>query len=322
MIRNLKLLKALAISSRGDNLEELVCSEDPQETFNEVTQIVLLMFPKFDLGPVRALFEDIIKLFRGKYPGYRECNTRYHDLQHTMDCLLAMTRLIHGTFLNGIIFLERDVTLGLISALMHDTGYIQSIDDNKGTGGKYTLVHINRSIDFMEKYFFVNGYSPADFRACRNFLKCTGLDVNIDGINFKSWQHKILGKILVTADLLGQMADPSYLEKLPFLYEEFKEGGVPGFDDVLDLLSKTPKFWEFTRQRFGAELGNVYSYLRDHFKVRWGLDRDLYREAIESNIKCLRIILEDYEIIQEKYMIDESLITESDKKGSHLFSRY
>ena len=257
----------------------------------EVKKIILLMFRQFDFDQFDQVFQDILKLFSGHYPGYHRCNTLYHDLNHTMDCLLATAQLIHGAFLNGIGFEQRDVNLGLIAAFMHDTGYIQALEDDKGTGGKYTLCHIERSIEFMEKYFqdkvFPSDYTPI----CSNFLRCTGLDVKIAEIRFQSLEHEILGKILGTADIIGQMADENYLGKLPFLYNEFKEGGVPGYKDEFDLLEKTPAFWEMVKKRFGSDLGHVDGYMHDHFRVRWGIDQDLYREAIDRNIEHLKALL-------------------------------
>ncbi len=35
--------------------------------------------------------------------------------------------------------------------------------------------------------------------------------------------------------------------------------------------------------------------MRQHFKVRWDLDRDLYMEAIENHINYLSFILEHHE---------------------------
>jgi hypothetical protein len=108
--------------------------------------------------------------------------------------------------------------------------------------------------------------------------------------------------MLGTADLLGQMADRTYLERLPFLYWEFQEANVSGFESELDLLKKTPAFWEFTRQRLVTELGNVARYLKGHFRVRWGVDRDLYREAIERNINHLEFILAHHEADYRRYL--------------------
>ena len=87
------------------------------------------------------------------------------------------------------------------------------------------------------------------------------------------------------------MANENYLEKLPFLYDEFKEGGVPGYIDRFDLLKKTPAFWEMVKERFVLELGHVDRYLRDSLRVLWGINQDLYRQAIDRNIERLQALL-------------------------------
>ncbi len=281
--------------------------EDPLDFLKEVETIVLLMFPQFDPSLIRKVFKDIKRLFGGKYPGYRSCNIRYHDLNHTLQCFLLMARLIHGAFINGILFEQENVSLGLISALMHDTGYIQLEGDKTGTGGKFTLVHIERSIEVLEKYFENNGFPLRDYIFCRDCLKCTGINVKIKDIQFESHEHEILGKILGVADLIGQMADNNYPIKLPFLYEEFKEGGISTFLDELDLLKATPDFWEFAKQRFNTEYGNVDRYLRDHFRIRWGINRDLDWEAIERNIEYLKFILDHHEANYQSYLNYEGL---------------
>lgn len=282
-------------SIKGEELiyEELIYVDKPPEVLAEVKKIISLLLPHFNFKPFEKAFNDILKVFAGNSPGYRKCNTLYHDLHHTMDCLLVMARLIHGAFVSGIAFTEKDVNLGLISALMHDTGYIQSADDDKGTGAKYTSIHIKRSMEFMEEYFLANGFSLEDFQACCNFLRCTGIEVKIDEIKFQSPEQEILGKMLGAADLIGQMSDKKYLEKLPLLYREFKEGGILGFDSELDLLKQTPDFWEMVKERFATELSRVDGYLRDYFWVRWGIDQNLYRRAIDRNMAWLQAVLED-----------------------------
>ena len=288
--------------------EDLVPMGLPQEVLEEVKKIVHLMYPDFNFHPVQDVFKDVVKLFGGKYPGYRACNTWYHDLKHTTACLLAMARLIHGGYVQGTVVAERDAALGLIAALLHDVGYIQTAEDDGGTGAKYTLVHVDRSIEFTKIYFAEHGYSSEDFLFCRNCLKCTGLEVKIEELEFISRNHETLGQMLGTADLLGQMADRTYLERLPFLYQEFKEGGVPGFADELDLLQKTPAFWEFTQRRFAGELGGVDRLMRNHFRVRWGIDQDLDRETVERNIAYLQFILVNHGDDYQRYLRRDGLI--------------
>ena len=287
---------------RLGNYEDLIPMDDPQAVFEEVCRIVAAMNTQQDFTVLFKVFEDVVKLFRGEYPGYQKCNTWYHDLKHTTDCLLAMARLIHGAYLNGLPLPDRDVVLGLTAALLHDTGYIQSDDDLEGTGAKYTLVHVVRSVAFMEKYFDQAGFSSRDLDYCRCCVHCTGLEMKIEEICFESAYHQQVGWMLGTADLLGQMADCNYLERLPFLYREFKEAQVPGFESELDLLRKTPAFWDFIQFRMVSELGNVNRYMLDHFRAWWGLDRDLNRETIEGNIAYLNFVLKNHKSEYRKYL--------------------
>jgi len=209
-------------------LSNLIDMEDPDAVIAEVKGMIGAVFPDFKFSRIDEAFTDINRLFRGEFPGYRACNTAYHDLKHTTDCFLAMARLIHGAIIEGEFFDQENVTLGLLAALFHDTGYIQSEVDTKGTGAKYTLMHIQRSIDFMWAYLKERRYPAHYCLEGKNMLHCTGLTAKIREIRFLSEETKTLGKMLGTADLLGQMADRTYLEKLLFLYREIQEGGVPG----------------------------------------------------------------------------------------------
>ena len=118
------------------------------------------------------------------------------------------------------------------------------------------------------------------------------LNVKMNDVPFRSEQDRLLGKILGTSDLLGQMADRNYLEKLFFLYHEFKEGEVPGYESEFDLFSKTISFYEVTKKRFQQEFDGISQCMRFHFRSRWGIDRDLYGEAIHRHMNYVKTILE------------------------------
>ena len=273
-------------------LSKLIDMQNPESIIDEVKALTNTMLQKFSFEPIEEAFRDIIKLFSGAYPGYRGCNTMYHDLKHTTDTLIAMARLMHGAQVRGVFLDGSSVTLGLISALMHDAGYIQDTNDQIGTGAKYTIVHISRSIEFMRRYFIKKGYSREDFRKCRNALLCTGLNAEVGRIRFESKENRLIGEMLGAADLLGQMADRTYLEKLPFLFLEFKEASILGYEDELDFLKKTFPFYRATKKRFEYELGGVNLYMRDHFKARWNIENDLYLDTIEKQMAYLRAVLE------------------------------
>ena len=265
---------------------------DSAEVMDEVRQIVYLIDSEFDISPVETLYADIVRLFRGEYPGYRPCNTEYHDLKHTTDTLLAMARLLHGATLKGVHLGGRSLRLGLASALFHDAGYIQTIEDAEGTGAKYTTTHISRSIEFAGRYLREHGCPEEDCIFCGNNLLCTGFGVKIEGIVFQSEEEQLAGWMLGTADLLGQMADRTYLEKLLFLYREFQEGNISGFGSERELLVKTLGFYEITYRRIENDFGNVQQYMRPHFASRWNLNHDFYRESMRRNMEYLeRMIL-------------------------------
>lgn len=276
-------------------LSALVDMGSPAAVLGEIQAIILMMFPDFDFTRINTAFEDVVRLFEGTYPGYRGCNTEYHDLKHTTDATMAMIRLIHGASISGEVFCERHVSLGVIATLFHDTGYIQSVDDAVGTGAKYTANHIQRSIDFMERYFIRYGFTTADFDDCRNMLFCTGLSTRVDTLTFSTREIELLSKMLGTSDLIGQMADRTYLEKLLFLYHEFKEGNIPGMQSELDVLKNTIKFYEMTKKRFEGVLGGVSNYASAHFRERWAIDMDLYKETIKKNMEYLEFVLQNHE---------------------------
>jgi hypothetical protein len=284
----------------------------PKHIFEEIKAITSLVIPNFDFALLLSIYHDVLKLFNGEFVGYLKCDTDYHNLRHTQECILEMARLIHGASLNGCSFTEEDVNLGLISAVMHDTGYIKAIDEGDGTGGKFTLVHIDRSINFMSKYLNQREFPSKHVQFCKNCLKCTGLTVKINEIKFISYENELMGKILGTADLIGQMSDPFYVKKLPTLFKEFQEAGITLYADELDLLEKTPDFWEFTQNRFADELGSMDRYLRDHFRVRWGIDRDLSREAIEQNITYLQYILQHHRKDYRRFLKRQGKMTFSE----------
>jgi len=174
---------------------------------------------------------------------------------------------------------------------MHNTGYIQTMDAD-GTGAKYTLSHIYRSIDFVNKYFSGNNIFSAEMRNFSDTIHCTGLDVKISEIQFTSDEIRLLIQLMGTADLLGQMSERLYIEKLPVLYHEFVEGQGPGFESEWDLMKKTPGFNKMTLQRLKEELGNVKRFMIHHFRERWNIDQDLFALAIENNISYLQQILQ------------------------------
>ena len=267
--------------------------KDLKKLDQEVRAIVSLMFGEVRFERYERTLADVVALFRGDYPGYRACNTRYHDLIHTLDVLLATARLLHGVHLDMHPLDPREAELTLISAALHDMGYLQETDDMEGTGAKHTIIHVRRGVDFAETYFPRIGLDREAFEDCRSILLCTDLAVPMEAIEFRSDRVRTLGYILGTSDIIGQMADDIYLEKLADLWDEFEEGRVEGFTSEYDLTRKTLGFYAFMEDRLQNTLGNVESHMVAHFKARYGVDRDLYAEYIRKNIDFLAAALEE-----------------------------
>jgi hypothetical protein len=272
-------------------LHDLTDISSPSETFAEIKKILLLINPSFDSLLIENVYNDIIRLFNGNYPGYRASNTKYHDLEHTCAVTLATVRLMHGIHVQNQTFSSRVIQLGLIGALFHDTGLIQTEEENDGTGAQYTIGHEDRSIALMEKHLSDKDFPAENILDCSHIIMCTKLSLPLNEIPFKSEETKTMGKVLGSADLIAQMADRNYLKKLPLLFLEFKEAGMAGFETPLELFENTEEFYHsVARTRLAEELGNVSAAARYHFKNRWGTDRDLYAESIKDNIKNMREI--------------------------------
>jgi len=273
----------------NDKLYELTDTGSPADTIAEIKNILLLIDPSQDPSPIEEIYADILRLFKGEFPGYRASNTKYHNLEHTCSTALAAARIIHGLHIQGQAFSPRMVQLCLIGALFHDAGLIQTEQEVTGTGAQYTMGHEDRSIAAMGKYLAERGYSQEDIRDCTHIIKCTELFFPLEDIPFGSEEVGTMGKVLGTADLVAQMADKNYQEKLPLLFLEFQEAGMEGFETPLELFRKTEEFYrKVARKRMAGVLGGVSAAALYHFRERWKIDNNLYEESIKYNIRQMK----------------------------------
>jgi hypothetical protein len=273
----------------NDRLYELTDTNSPSETWAEIKYILHLIDPALVPSPIEKIFGDIVLIFTGKFPGYRAANAKYHTLEHTCSTALATARLIHGLHVQREVFSPRLIQLCLIGALFHDTGLIQTEDEVTGTGAQYTVGHENRSITVMEKYLSDKGYSREDIRDCGHMIKSTELAFPMADIPFASEEVATMARIVGTADLVAQMADKHYQEKLPLLFLEFQEAGIKGFETPLELFKQTEGFYRsIARKRMKNELKGLSSAALYHFRYRWNIDRNLYEDSIKYNIRMMK----------------------------------
>lgn len=272
-------------------IRTLFANGDPAEVWDKACDLVERIDPSIDLALAKTAFDDVVHLFRGEYPGYRAINTLYHDLSHTLDVFLCAVRLLHGAHVAGIALTAEDIIRVMIAALMHDVGYAQLLNDD-GTGAKYTKIHVNRSVEFMRRHL-AERHLPAEWAASLEpMIRCTDPALSPCKIHFPDEKSRILGQLVGTADLVGQMADRTYLEKLLFLYFEFKEAHLGNYHNMHELLNGTQHFYETTQLKLDSEFAGLYKLLEPHFKDWFGIAHNYYLESIHKNMDYLARIIQ------------------------------
>jgi hypothetical protein len=265
----------------------------PGEVERQVQSLYLQMYPAAERTFVPQAFEWAAQCFSGKYADYQAIDARYHDFEHTLQGTLCLMRLLHGRHRAGAtpVFSQRLIELSLLAILFHDAGYLKKQGDQEGTGAKFTAIHVGRSAHFAGEFLARKGFSQPEIGLVQNMIRCTGVHAQLTSIPFEDEAHRLAGFALATGDLLGQMAAPDYVPKLPTLYSEFAEAarfedprssrfGV--YRDAEDLMRNTPSFWtSYVLPRINNEFCGLYRFLNDPFPD----GPNPYLERVESNIR-------------------------------------
>jgi hypothetical protein len=281
--------------------------EDPKQVRDSVLSLYTTRYPGADFTALRQAFDDFQALFEGRYAGYLACDTLYHDLRHSLDMTLALARLVDG---HDRVAGESDrlgprrAALGVLVALLHDCGYLKrSSEAGVDNGAVFTKVHVSRSADFISRYLPQVGFAEEAPLAAR-LVHFTGYEMDVDDIRVDDLRDRMVGCMVGAADLIGQMSDRMYLEKVHrFLYEEFVWGKIARettadgrevvrYSSADDLIIKTPGFYEYVaRARIEKKLGGVDRYAEAHFG-----GASLYQSEIERNMNFLRETIQTAEL--------------------------
>jgi len=262
-----------------------------------VLELYASTWPGARPGILETATHDFEKLFTGAMPGYLGVDTVYHDLQHSLDMVLATARLLAGyerlAAEDMAIGPERGL-MGLVSALFHDSGYIREESESVvPNGAVFTRNHVTRSAQFLARYLPTIGLAPWVPVATR-IVHFTGYEIPLEKIRIADARDRKVGHLLGTADLLAQMADRCYLEKCrDRLYAEFVLGGIavyPGAEGVevtygsgLDLLRQTPQFVMHTvEDRLEYAFEHAYRYIEPLFD-----GANPYLDALHQNVAYL-----------------------------------
>ncbi|MDD2764640.1 MAG: hypothetical protein PHE83_11760 [Opitutaceae bacterium] len=247
--------------------------------------------PGADTTLIDTLFRDVEDMFHGRYLDYLPLDMRYHDFEHTLQAVLCFVQLLEGRYRAKVTpaLSQRQFELAIAAVLLHDTGYLKLRSDSEGTGAKYTYVHVIRSCSFAASYLPTLGFNDEEVESVVAAIRCTGPRSNITQLHFSGEVEHFIGCALATADYLGQMAAPDYVDELAFLYAEFEESdnffNIPRekrlFRSVRDLIAKTPVFWEkFVLPRITHDYLGIYRYLADPYPG----GPNAYLQAIEQNM--------------------------------------
>ena len=278
------------------DITESVCVVDPTAVKHEVLSIFSITFPGYDNSVLDAAFSLFAQVYQGRLPGYRPCDTIYHDIQHSLDIALTTTRLLRG-YQTAHRTLDADaMLLGIVTALFHDVGYIRKTDDKeKQNGAEYTTTHISRGVEFMKHFFPLIGLKKL-LPPAQSIVHLTGYEKKMDDIETPRSIERIVGDIVATSDLITQMSDRCYLEKCrDRLFPELvlasaNSAGVshiPNYDSAEALLYNTPAFYRLNaKKRLEQDFKEAYKYAAVFFN-----GRNPYIERLEKNIYYLETLI-------------------------------
>ena len=286
------------------DVTDTVQVSSPDAVCEAVARLFTADYPEGDFAPIRRAFEDFHRLFKGELNGFKGCETIYHDMQHSLDVTLTMARLIAGhdrTCSDDEWLGPINATLGILTALFHDAGYIRADNGDKGHGAEYLTSHVDRGGLILEKYMHDVGLGDiAPFAAkLIGFTNYEG-GTPVGDLTMNDPRRDRLGHLLGTADLITQMADRCYLEKCrDRLFPEFVLGGI-AFEETesgkikynyrtgVDLLKKTPHFHEkVMKDLIQDSFEHAYRYVEPLFD-----GENPYMAAIAANLEFLHYVID------------------------------
>lgn len=184
----------------------------------------------------------------------------YHTMEHTMMVTLVGQEILRGKLLKEGSVSSQDWVQFIISLLCHDIGYVrgicqgdnqhQAVIDDKGN----TIVIPEEATDvFLAPYHIERGKLFVQTRFGNNSLiDADVITTNIENTRFPvplssdKKDGKSYAGLVRAADLIGQLADPDYIRKLPALFYEFTEIGADktmGYQSFDDLKVNYPDFF-------------------------------------------------------------------------------
>ena len=186
----------------------------------------------------------------------------YHTVNHTLQVMKVGQAILEGKQHYDGSVSPKDWLNTLVSLLCHDMGYVKGpcegdrphlhqYADGKGgvvslapeaTGAALSKHHVARSQAYAATH--LSKYSDLDAAVVQWNIEMTRFPVPNDA----RYQDTLgYGGLCRAADLLGQLSDPRYLQKLSALFDEFEENGMNqalGYTTPADLRASYPSFYQ------------------------------------------------------------------------------
>lgn len=199
----------------------------------------------------------------------------YHNIAHTVLVTLVGQQILRGRHIREGGVKPVDWLHFMIALLCHDIGYVRGVcrgdtHDRCRTGEGEEMVdlpdgatdafltpyHVNRGIMFITERF--GGHAIIDADTIARSIELTRFPTPEDSDHRDTTDYRGLVR---AADLIGQLADPNYLRKLPALYYEFEETGINeklGYKTPADLRRNYPTFyWKCVSPYIQEGLGHL-----------------------------------------------------------------
>lgn len=186
----------------------------------------------------------------------------YHNVEHTILVTLVGQEILRGKHIReGGVSCE-DWLHFIISLLCHDIGYVKGVcrqdEDSKrlyatgrdglkvpipfgSTDASLTPYHVDRGKLFISERF--GGHSLIDAEVIKRNIELTRFPVPADEDHKDTFNY---AGMVRAADLIGQLSDPRYLQKIAALFYEFDETGANkklNYSHPGDLRRNYPKFY-------------------------------------------------------------------------------
>ncbi len=194
----------------------------------------------------------------------------YHNVEHTILVTLVGQEILRGKHIREGGVKCEDWLHFIVSLLCHDIGYVKGVcrQDQDGiyamgiaddtihlspgaTDAGLTPYHVDRGKLFVEERFGNNDIVKAEI--IKRNIELTRFPVPVDSDHQDTRGYPGLVR---AADLIGQLSDPRYLNKVSALFYEFEETGfnqAVNYRNPGDLRRNYPKFyWNV-----------VYPYIKD-----------------------------------------------------------